>query len=278
MRSPAPAPIDKPSAIATVLHPKARRVHVIDLYGGSSPNAMKVVLMLEELQLPYTFIEVNAFRGEQFSPEFLKLNPLGKYPVIIDHAGAGPDQPIFESGAILQYLAETYDKSGLLPASGPARWEVLKWLTVQVAWVGPMLGQHVHFRIHPSEAESYAAGRYKNLAIRVFDVLDARLSAHPYLAGADYSIADIATYPWVRVLRSLGLSWADYPHLKKWFDTIGGRPAAVETERRYKRLASAMNFPASEEDLNRFFGRSGGPEVHFEMLSPHSPPVTSERS
>jgi|JI10StandDraft_1071094.scaffolds.fasta_scaffold597510_2 GST-like protein len=278
MHLPADPLIDKTFAIAASLRPKARRVHVIDLYGGSSPNAMKVVLMLEELQLPYTFIEVNAFRGEQYSPEFLKLNPLGKYPVIIDHSGAGPDQPIFESGAILQYLAETYDKSGLLPASGPARWEVLQWLTVQVAWVGPMLGQHVHFRIHPSESGGYAAGRYKNLAIRVFDVLDARLATQPYLAGANYSIADIATYPWVRVLKSLGFAWADYPHLKKWFDAIGGRPAAVETELRYKRLASAMAFPASEEDLNRFFGRSGGPEVHFEMLRPNSPPVTSERS
>lgn len=277
MHSPASGLIDKTLGMAASFQPKARRVHVIDLYGGSSPNAMKVVLLLEELQLPYNFIEVNAFRGEQYSPEFLKLNPLGKYPVIIDHSGAGPDQPIFESGAILQYLAETYDKAALLPASGPARWEVLKWLTVQVAWVGPMLGQHVHFRIHPSEAGGYAAGRYKNLAMRVFEVLDARLSTHPYLAGADYSIADIATFPWVRVLRSLGFSWGDYPHLKKWFDAIGGRPAAVETELRYKRLASAMAFPESEEDLNRFFGRSGGPEVHFEMLRPNSPPVTSER-
>ncbi len=250
---------------------------MIDLFGGSSPNAMKVVLLLEELQLPYNFIEVNAFQGEQFSPEFLKLNPLGKYPVIIDHAGAGPDQPIFESGAILQYLAETYGAE-FLPTSGAARWEVLKWLTVQVAWIGPMLGQHVHFRIHPSEAASYAAARYRNLAMRVFDVLDARLSTHPYLAGTDYSIADIATFPWVRVLRSLGFSWTDYPHLKKWFDAIGGRPAAVRTESRYKRLASAMAFPRSEDDLNRFFGRSTGPEVHFEMLSPRSPPETNKRA
>jgi len=248
---------------------------MIDLYGGSSPNAMKVVLMLEELQLPYTLIEVNAFRGEQYSPEFLKLNPLGKYPVIIDRTGAAPGQPIFESGAILQYLAETYDKTGLLPKSGPARWEVLQWLTVQVAWVGPMLGQHVHFRIHPSEAGGYAAARYRNLAARVFEVLDGRLSMHPYLAGANYSIADIATFPWTRVLRSLGFSWATYPHLKKWFDAIAARPAAISTERCYKRLASAMAFPASEEDLNRFFGRSGGPDVHFEMLRPDSPPEKS---
>jgi len=250
---------------------------VIDLYGGSSPNAIKVVLMLEELQLPYKLIEVNAFQGEQYSPEFLTLNPLGKYPVIIDHSGAGPDQPIFESGAILQYLAETYDRAELLPASGSARWEVLKWLTVQVAWVGPMLGQHVHFRIHPSEAAGYAAARYRNQAMRVFEVLDARLSTHPYLAGREYSIADIATFPWIRVLRSLGFSWTNYPHLKNWFDTIAIRPAVVRTEHCYKRLASAMAFPKSEEDLNRFFGRSTGPDVHFEMLRPDSPPETSER-
>lgn len=243
---------------------------MIDLYGGASPNGLKIVLMLEELELPYRLIDVKVLQGAQYSPDFIKLNPLSKYPVIVDPDGAGVDQPIFESGAILQYLCETYDRSDLLPRSGRDRWEVLKWLNVQVSWVGPMFGQHVHFRIQPSEAGNYASTRYRNQVARICEILDRRLQEFPYLAGAQYSIADIATYPWMMMLPSMGFAWGDYPALKKWFDTIAARPAAARMQASYENIA-AHNAPArNDEDYNRFFMRKSGPKIDYAMLIPES--------
>jgi GSH-dependent disulfide-bond oxidoreductase len=240
---------------------------VITLYGGGSPNAMKIILMLEELALPYELIDIKVFEAAQYAPEYLKLNPIAKYPVIIDPEGAGPNQPIFESGAILQYLAETY-RPDLLPASGPARWETLKWLTAQVAWVGPMFGQHVHFRVHPSEEGGYAATRYRNQVRRICEVLNGELAGRSWLAGEAYSVADIATWPWIAMVPRVGLDWADYPALHAWHDRIAARPAAERAEKVRDDLMSAP-FKMSEAALDRLFLREpGGPKTDYSTMIP----------
>jgi GST-like protein len=247
---------------------------MIELYGGGSPNAAKISLMLEEIGRPYTMRAVRVLRGDQFTPEFLALNPLGKYPVIIDHDGAGADQPIFESGVILTYLAETYAPE-LLPSAGPGRWETLKWLTVQTAWVGPMLGQHAHFR--GQQPDGYAATRYRTLATRVYQTLNDRLKDRDYLAGARYSIADIATYPWVNGLPFYGFDFADYPALKAWRDRVAARPAAIRAAEAQATLAASVTDGAArdEHDYHRFYGRTAGPET-FTAQAPETPaPATT---
>lgn len=240
---------------------------MIRLFGGGSPNAMKIVLMLEELALPYTLIRVKALRGEQFSPEFLKLNPIAKYPVIVDEEGAGPDQPIFESGAILIYLAETYGQQ-FLARSGEERWETLKWLIAQVAWVGPMLGQHNHFLLHETERGSYASARYRQQAERVYHVLDDRLKDRPFLAGDRYTIADIATYAWGGYVARHGFKLTDYPSLARWSAQIAQRPAAQRTAKVNAEIVASFHeeSPRGPEDVNRFFGRIDGPPATFSAL------------
>jgi GST-like protein len=245
---------------------------MIELYGGGSPNAAKISLMLEEIGRPYTMHAVRVMRGDQFTPEFLKLNPLGKYPVIIDHEGAGPDQPIFESGVILTYLAETYAPE-LLPAAGPGRWETLKWLTVQTAWVGPMMGQHAHFRSQATEQDGYAATRYRTLATRIYQTLNDRLKDNAWLAGARYSIADIATYPWVNALPFYGFDFADYPELQAWRDRVAARPATVRAAEAQAKLAASVTdgAPRGEDDINRFYGRTASPATHSSAPRPATP-------
>jgi GSH-dependent disulfide-bond oxidoreductase len=238
---------------------------VIELYGGGSPNAMKIVLMLEELGLPYHLTDVKIMKGDQYTPEFVKLNPIAKYPVIVDPQGAGPDQPIFESGAILMYLAETY-RPDLLPASGPERWETLKWLMAQVAWVGPMFGQHVHFRIHPSEADSYAATRYRNQVARIREVLDGELAKRPWLAGDSYTIAD--TWPWVAMLPNMGFDWADRPALKAWHDRIAAHPAAARVAEVRAALMRDPDLVRSDDQaFNRLFLRESGPKTDYSAMA-----------
>jgi len=177
------------------------------LYGGGSPNVRKVGIMLEELGLPYELRHVNVFSGEQFAPQFLAMNPIGKVPVLVDPALG---RPLFESGAILFYLAERHGK--FFPADGAARYEVMQWLMVQMAAVGPMFGQLTHFRIvlRPG-SEPYAEGRYAAQAERIYRVLDTRLAAHPWIAGDDYSIADMATYPGHSISSRMVLSPANIP-------------------------------------------------------------------
>lgn len=240
---------------------------MIDLYGGSSPNAIKILLMLEELGLAYRLHNVRVMQGEQYSPEFLALNPLGKYPVIVDHDEAGPEQPIFESGAILMYLAETYGPK-FLPASGPDRWEILKWLMVQMSWVGPMIGQHAHFRVQPSEAGSYAATRYRTIAMRVCEILNERLKNRAWLAAEVYTIADIATFPWINPSVNFGFDWEAYETLMAWRERIATRPATKRALAAVAELNRTFveDGPRSEEDLNRFFLRQAGPKVDYSVL------------
>lgn len=197
---------------------------MIEVYSWATPNGHKVHIMMEECNLAYRAIPVNIGTGDQFAPEFLRISPNNKIPAIIDPNG--PDgQPIslFESGAILLYLASKTGK--FLPASTRGKYEVLEWLMFQMASVGPMLGQAHHFRIYAPEKIEYAINRYTNEAKRIYGVMDKRLAQSKYLAGDEYTIADIAVFPWLRSWKNQGIDWADYPHLKGWFDEIAARPA-----------------------------------------------------
>ena len=196
----------------------------IEVHSWPTPNGHKVHIMLEECGLAYRALPVNIGTGEQFKPDFLAISPNNKIPAIVDPDG--PDgQPIsvFESGAILVYLAA---KTGrFLPAADRAKFEVLQWLMFQMGGVGPMLGQAHHFRMYAPEKIPYAIDRYTNEARRLYGVIDKRLSRSEWLGGAEYSIADIATFPWLRSWQNQGIVLEDYPHLKRWFDTIAARPA-----------------------------------------------------
>ncbi len=197
---------------------------MITLYTWATPNGQKVSIALEELGLPYRVQTIDITAGEQFDPAFLALNPNNKIPVIVDSDGPGGIAlTVFESGAILIYLAEKCAR--LLPAEPRARSEVLQWLMLQVGGVGPMLGQAHHFRRFAAERIPYAIQRYTDEAARLYGVLDKRLAAHSWLGGDTYSIADIATYPWIARHEWQGISLADYPNLRRWFDKIASRPA-----------------------------------------------------
>lgn len=197
---------------------------MIALHSWPTPNGHKIHIMLEECGLPYTAHPVDIGKGDQFKPEFLAISPNNKIPAITDPDG--PDgQPIslFESGAILLYLA---NKTGqFLPQAERPKYEVLQWLMFQMGGVGPMLGQTHHFRIYAPEKIEYAVNRYTNETKRLYGVMDKQLQKNAYIAGADYSIADIAIYPWLRSWQNQGIDWADHPTLKQWFDKIGERPA-----------------------------------------------------
>ena len=199
---------------------------MIEVYSWATPNGHKVHIMLEECGLPYRVFAVDIGAGEQFAPAFLAISPNNKVPAIVDPDG--PDsQPIslFESGAILLYLA---GKTGrFLPASTHGKYEVLKWLMFQLGSVGPMLGQAHHFRVYAPEKIPYAVDRYTNETRRLYGVMNKRLANSKYLGGPAYSIADIAVFPWLRSWKNQGIDWADFPHLKGWFDELAHRPAVM---------------------------------------------------
>ena len=195
---------------------------MIDLYTWSTPNGRKVSIMLEETGLPYRVHPINIGKNEQFAPDYLKINPNGKIPSIVDPDG--PDgQPIalMESGAILIYLAR---KTGKLMPAGRAEYDVLQWLMFQMGGVGPIFGQVHHFLRSAREPVPYAVERYIKETRRLYGVLDARLAGRDYLAG-EYSIADIATYPWVARYEWHKTELAEFPGVKRWFDAISARPA-----------------------------------------------------
>jgi GST-like protein len=197
---------------------------MIDLYFWVTPNGYKVSILLEEIGWKYNVIPVNIGKGEQFKPEFLKISPNNRIPAMVDHEGPGGQSiAIFESGAMLLYIAE---KAGwkFMPHDTRRRYEVVEWLMFQMASVGPMLGQAHHFRRYAPEKLQYAIDRYTNEAKRIYGVIDKRLGEAPYLAG-EYSIADMATYPWLRAHNWQGQKLEDFPNLKKWYDAIEARPA-----------------------------------------------------
>ncbi len=199
---------------------------MIEVYSWATPNGHKVHIMLEECGLPYRAHPVDIGAGDQFKPEFLAISPNNKIPAITDPDGPG-GKPIhlFESGAILLYLAA---KTGrFLPQDLAAKYEVLQWLMFQMGSVGPMLGQAHHFRIYAPEKIPYAIDRYTNEAKRLYGVMNKRLGSSRYIGGAEYGIADIAIFPWLRSWKNQGIDWVDYPHLKGWFDEIAARPAVM---------------------------------------------------
>ena len=199
---------------------------MIELYTWSTPNGRKVSIMLEECALPYRVHKINiGTNSEQFAPEYLKINPNGKIPSIVDPGGPG-GKPIamMESGAILIYLAE---KTGKF-LSKDNRYEVLQWLMFQMGGVGPMFGQAHHFMRAKKDEIPYGSERYGNEAKRLYGVMNVRLEKVPFLAGKDYSIADIATYPWVARHEWHRVDLTQFPNVKRWYDAIGARPAVVK--------------------------------------------------
>jgi GST-like protein len=199
---------------------------MIEVYSWATPNGHKVHIMLEECALPYKVIAVDIGIGDQFKPEFLAISPNNKIPAIVDPDGPdGKPMSLFESGAILLYLA---GKTGrFIPTDTRGKYNVLQWLMFQMGSVGPMLGQAHHFRVYAPEKIAYAIDRYSNEAKRLYRVMNDRLANSRYIAGPDYSIADIAIFPWLRSWKNQGIDWSDFPHLKGWFDEIAARPAVM---------------------------------------------------
>ncbi len=197
---------------------------MIDVYSWTTPNGHKVHIMLEEIGLDYTAHPINIGNGDQFQAEFLKISPNNKIPAIVDQNGPGGDPiSVFESGAILIYLAE---KTGqLMPADARRRVQVLEWLMFQMGGIGPMLGQAHHFIKYAPQRIDYAVKRYSNEANRLYGVLDKRLSRHEYVAADEYTIADIAIFPWLRSYTDQGVELDEYANVRRWFDAINERPA-----------------------------------------------------
>ena len=201
---------------------------MIDVYSWATPNGHKVHIMLEEcgyrLGKDWHAHPIDIGAGDQFKPEFLNISPNNKIPAMVDPNGPdGKPISIFESGAILLYLAAKTGK--FLPRSTRAKYEVLQWLMFQMGGLGPMLGQNHHFRIYAPEKIEYAINRYTNEAKRLYGVLDQQLSKHPFIAGKEYSIADMAIFPWTRNWKNQGIEIDEFPHFKKWFEKISARPA-----------------------------------------------------
>jgi len=209
---------------------------MIDLYYWTTPNGHKVTMFLEEAGLDYRILPVNIARGEQFTPEFLAIAPNNRIPAIVDQAPAdgGPAISIFESGAILLYLA---DKTGqLIPADLRGRTEAIQWLFWQMGGLGPMAGQNHHFVQYAPEQLPYAIERYVKETNRLYGVLNKRLADREFVAGATYSIADIASYPWIVPHERQRQSLDDFPHLKRWFEAIKARPGTVRAYDRIKEV------------------------------------------
>ncbi len=221
---------------------------MIDCYFWTTPNGYKVLVFLEETSIPYRIIPINISKGEQFDPKFLQISPNNKIPAVVDHdpETSSGSIAIFESGAILLYLAEKTAR--FIPTDLAARTEVLKWLFWQVGSLGPMLGQNQHFNQYAPEKIPYAIERYVNETRRLFKVLNDRLVNCRYISG-EYSIADIACYPWVLKHPFLELQIDDFPYLKRWLDQLAARPAII---RAYKKGAAINTTPTVTEESRRF--------------------------
>lgn len=220
---------------------------MIDLYYWTTPNGHKITFFLEEAALPYTIHPINLGRGDQFQPGFLAISPNNRIPAIVDREPVddGAPIPIFESGAILLYLAEKTGK--FLSSDLRGRAETLQWLFWQVGGLGPMAGQANHFRQYAPEKIPYAITRYENEANRLYSVLDKRLADRSFVAG-EYSIADMAAYPWIVAHETQGQRLEDFPNLKRWFDSIAARPAV---QRAYAKAAEINKAPLTLDDDTR---------------------------
>jgi GSH-dependent disulfide-bond oxidoreductase len=227
---------------------------MIDFYGLTSPNVQKIFLMLEETGLPYEFKPVDVWAGANHTPEFAALNPNRKIPVIVDRDGpGGKPYTVFESGAILLYLA---DKSGkLLPKDTARRFDSIQWLTIQIAGVGPAFGNFTHFNLFaPKPGNEYSLSRYRTEMLRLYDLLEQRLGNSAYLGCDEYTIADIATFPWTRQHQAHGIKLEEKPNLKRWFDAISARPATKTMIARQADIKSSRE-TATDDAKDRFFGR-----------------------
>ena len=228
---------------------------MIDLYYCATPNGLKMTMFLEEAELPYRIIPVGLGTGEQFKPEFLAISPNNKIPAMVDHdpQGGGAPVSLFESGAMLLYLAE---KTGrFMPTDLRGRMEVMKWLFWQVGGLGPMAGQIGHFNVYAPEKVPYAIERYTKETNRLYGVLDRRLADRAFVAGA-YSIADIACYPWIVPHEAHGQDLRDFPHLKRWFETIAARPATIRAYEGTTDAYSRTGEPLSDEARTVLFGQT----------------------
>jgi GST-like protein len=223
---------------------------MIEVYSWATPNGHKVHIMLEETGLPYRVHPVDIGAGDQFKHEFLAISPNNKIPAIVDPDGPdGKPISLFESGAILIYLAGKTER--FMPTDVRGKYRVLEWLMFQMGGIGPMLGQAHHFRIYAPDKIEYAINRYTNEAKRLYGVMDKQLAKSRYIAGPEYSIADIAIFPWLRSWKNQGIAWADYPHLKGWFDEIAARPAV---QRGVEVLASQHKPITDDKSREMLFG------------------------
>jgi GST-like protein len=225
---------------------------MIELYYAPTPNGWKISIMLEELGLPYTVFPINIRNGDQFKPDFLKVSPNNRIPAIIDRAPADGGEPVtmFESGAILLYLAE---KTGrFLPKDVRGRFNVMQWLMWQMGGLGPMLGQHGHFALYSTDKIPYAIERYRNEAARLYGVLDRQLGKTGTYVAGDYSIADIACFPWTMTHKAQGFTLDDYPNIKRWYAEVRARPEVQ------KGLAVGKfdKAPMDEEARRNMFGQA----------------------
>jgi len=226
---------------------------MIDLYALTSPNVQKIFVMLEECELPYNTKIVDVWKGDQFTPEFPRINPLQKVPAIVDSEGpAAKPYTVIESGAILLYLAEKTGK--FIPRDPLKRYDVIQWLMVQMANVGPLCGQLVHFSKFAPPGSDYGHSRYRTVVNKLFDLYDQRLSAQPFVAGGEYTIADIAAFPWLRNIELLGMDLGKRPHLKAWVDKLNARDAV---KRAYAKIGAikSVRDSATDDAKDRYFGR-----------------------
>jgi GST-like protein len=225
---------------------------MIDVYYWGTPNGLKIKLLMEEAELPYRIIPVDIGKGEQFKPEFLAVSPNNRIPAIVDHEprGGGPPLSLFESGAILLYLADKIRR--FIPADVRGRAQVLQWLFWQVGGLGPMAGQNGHFNQYAPEKVPYAIDRYTKETNRLYGVLDRQLAGRDYIAG-DYSIADMACYPWIVPHERHGQNLDDFPNLKRWFWALRERPAC---QRAYVGIEQSYRRTMSDEERKILFGQT----------------------
>src|SRR6267142_2900983 len=239
-------------AAVTPVPSDLRRLAMIDLYYWTTPNGHKITIFLEETGVPYSIKPINIGKGEQFNPDFLKISPNNRIPAIVDHEPADEGEPlsIFESGAILEYLAM---KTGAyLPSNVRGRAEVMQWLFWQMGGLGPMLGQNHHFRNYSNEKLTYAINRYVKETERLYGVLDERLADREFVAGS-YSIADMAAYPWIVPHERQGQNLSDFPNLKRWFETIQRRDAVQRAYALAKTINTAPT--VTDESKSILFGQ-----------------------
>ena len=231
----------------------------IDLYYWPTPNGWKITIFLEEVDLPYNVVPVDIAAGDQYEPEFLKISPNNKMPAIIDPEGPdGAPITLFESGAILIYLADKTKR--FFPQTPRARYVVLQWLMFQMGHVGPMLGQAHHFRLYAPEKIPYAVERYTDEAARLYRVIDRRLAETTFIAGDEYTIADMAIFPWLSSHENQGQSLDDYPSLKRWYEGMEARPAirrALDVGKELRRSLTDID----QETRKMLFG-GGGTQPH----------------